>query len=101
MSNETILTGHIPGAMGRLVELHAEYYHQNWGFGLFFEAKVAAEMAEFFRRFDEARDGFWTASTTGWKAVLRSTESKERRKEPISVGTSSPQRPGAEAWAID
>jgi GNAT superfamily N-acetyltransferase len=60
MGDETILTGYLPGAIGRLVELHAEYYHPNWGFGLFFEAKVATEMAEFFSRFDEARDGFWT-----------------------------------------
>jgi GNAT superfamily N-acetyltransferase len=60
MVNEAILTGHLPGALGRLVELHGVYYHQNWGFGLFFETKVAAEMAEFFRRFDETRDGFWT-----------------------------------------
>jgi len=60
MSNEVILSGHIPGALGRLVELHAEYYHPNWGFGLFFEAKVAAEMSEFLIRFDGTRDGFWT-----------------------------------------
>jgi GNAT superfamily N-acetyltransferase len=62
MGNEAILAGAIPGAIGRLVELHAEYYHQDWGFGLFFEARVAAEMAEFLRRFDESRDGFWTVS---------------------------------------
>jgi len=58
--SETIFTGYLPGAMGRIVELHADYYHRDWGFGLFFEAKVAKEMSEFLTRFDEARDGFWT-----------------------------------------
>ena len=58
--SEVIFTGYIPGAIGRIVELHANYYHLNWGFGLFFEAKVAAEMSEFLSRFDETRDGFWT-----------------------------------------
>jgi GNAT superfamily N-acetyltransferase len=58
--SETIFTGYLSGAMGRIVELHAAYYHRDWGFGLFFETRVAKEMSEFLTRFDEARDGFWT-----------------------------------------
>ncbi|MGQ9645404.1 MAG: GNAT family N-acetyltransferase [Thermodesulfobacteriota bacterium] len=57
-----ILTGYHPGAIGRIVELHASHYHLEWGFGLFFEARVAKEMAEFFSRFDKTRDGFWIVS---------------------------------------
>jgi GNAT superfamily N-acetyltransferase len=53
--------GYCPGAIGRIAEMHATYYHRHWGFGLFFEAKVATELAEFLGRFDEERDGFWTA----------------------------------------
>ena len=49
-----------PGAIGRVAEMHAAYYHSHWGFGLFFEAKVATELAEFLHRFDGERDGFWT-----------------------------------------
>ena len=60
--SETIFTGYLPGAIGRIVELHADYYSLNWGFGLFFEARVAKEMSEFLSRFEEARDGFWTVS---------------------------------------
>jgi GNAT superfamily N-acetyltransferase len=52
--------GYCPGAIGRVAEMHAEYYHRNWGFGLFFEAKVATELAEFLCRFEKGRDGFWT-----------------------------------------
>jgi GNAT superfamily N-acetyltransferase len=60
--SETTFTGYLPGAIGRIVELHASYYHLDWGFGLFFEARVAKEMSEFLSRFDEARDGFWIVS---------------------------------------
>jgi GNAT superfamily N-acetyltransferase len=52
--------GYCPGAIGRVAEMHADYYHRHWGFGLFFEAKVATELAEFLCRFEKERDGFWT-----------------------------------------
>ncbi len=54
------LCGYVPGAIGRVAEMHGTYYHQEWGFGLFFEAKVATELSEFLSRFDETSDGFWT-----------------------------------------
>jgi len=56
---ETIISGYVPGAIGRVAALHAEYYGAAWGFGLFFEAKVATELSEFMMNFDEKRDGFW------------------------------------------
>jgi GNAT superfamily N-acetyltransferase len=43
----------------------APYYHAHWGFSLFFEAKVATELAAFLGRYDEQHDGFWTASADG------------------------------------
>ena len=54
------LSGYVPGAIGRIAELHGTYYHQHWDFGLYFEAKVATELAEFLMRFHRDRDGFWT-----------------------------------------
>lgn len=54
------ITGYVPGAIGRITELHALYYSENWGFGTFFEAKVASELSTFLNRFDDHRDGFWT-----------------------------------------
>lgn len=57
--DKVIFRGYIPGVIGRIVELHAEYYHKNWGLGRFFETKVAFEMSEFFSRFDNNRDSFW------------------------------------------
>ncbi len=63
--NDLTLSGYIPGAIGRIAELHATYYAAHWGFGMYFESKVAIELSEFLRRFDENRDGFWVASVGG------------------------------------
>jgi hypothetical protein len=41
MSEVQIARGFIPGSLGRVAELQGTYYHQHWGFGLFFEAKIA------------------------------------------------------------
>ncbi len=56
-----IKTGYIPGAIGRVAELHGKYYHNHWGFGSFFEAKVAKELSEFISRYNQSRDCFWSA----------------------------------------
>jgi GNAT superfamily N-acetyltransferase len=56
-----IIRGYVPCAIGRVAEMHAAYYHREWGFGLFFESRVATELAAFLGRYDEERDGFWTA----------------------------------------
>ena len=65
MSDIKITRDYIPGSIGRVVELHGTYYNAHWKFGPFFESKVAAELAEFIRRYDKNRDGFWTASLEG------------------------------------
>jgi len=57
---EATIAGYVPGAIGRVVELHAAYYSKTWQFGLFFEAKVASGLSEFLNRFDAERDAFWT-----------------------------------------
>lgn len=60
--NEITFSDYVPGAIGRIVELHGEYYSTHWGLGRYFEAKVAAELGEFMGRFDPNRDGAWLAS---------------------------------------
>jgi GNAT superfamily N-acetyltransferase len=60
-----IALGYAPGAIGRITELHGSYYHRHSGFGLYFESKVATELAEFARRYDSARDGLWLALHDG------------------------------------
>lgn len=61
----TIHKGYLPGAIGRIVELHARYYSQLVGFGLPFETKVARELSEFCERYDDDRDGLWLALKDG------------------------------------
>ncbi len=65
MTDLTLVEGYRPGAIGRVAELHGDYYHRNWGFGLFFEAKVATELAAFFSGYAEGRDGFWAVVANG------------------------------------
>lgn len=57
--------GYIPGSIGRIVELHGTYYHDFWGFGVYFEAKVASELSEFLRRYNENSDRIWLATMKG------------------------------------
>jgi GNAT superfamily N-acetyltransferase len=65
MSHVELVRGYVPGSIGRVAELHGTYYHDHWGFGLFFEAKVATELSAFLGRYEEERDGFWTALMGG------------------------------------
>jgi len=57
--------GYVPGSIGRISELHGAYYHEHWGFGVYFEAKVATELSEFLRRYDGNRDGIWIPLVNG------------------------------------
>ena len=84
MADVEIVEGYVPGAIGRVAELHGSYYHRNWGFGLEFEAKVARELADFLEGFDPARDGFWAAVESG--RVQGSISIDARRAHGNSVG---------------
>lgn len=57
----TICKGYLPGAIGRIVELHGTYYHRHAGFGVYFESKVASGLAGFCANYDDTRDGLWLA----------------------------------------
>jgi len=63
--NTLNLVGYVPGAIGKITELHATYYSEHRDFGLYFESKVATDLSEFLNRFDEAHDGFWAATING------------------------------------
>jgi len=57
--------GYLPGAIGRITQLHASFYAEHSGFGVAFEAKVASELAEFCAQMDSTRDGMWLAVASG------------------------------------
>lgn len=56
MINYELVTGYIPGVIGRVTELHARYYSKNWGFHSYFEAKVATELSRFIENYDAKKD---------------------------------------------
>jgi DNA-binding MarR family transcriptional regulator len=57
--------GYRPGVIGRAAEMHGRYYAREAGFGSFFEAKVAAGLAEFAGRLDSPGNGLWAAVQAG------------------------------------
>ncbi len=57
--------GYVPGCIGRVAELHATYYSPRAGFGLYFESKVARELAAFCEAYQEGRDGLWLVRVDG------------------------------------
>ncbi|AEF54384.1 GNAT family N-acetyltransferase [Marinomonas posidonica] len=56
MNDYELVTGYIPGVIGRVTELHANYYAKNWGFHSYFEAKVATELSSFIESYDAEKD---------------------------------------------
>lgn len=55
------ITGYFPGTIGRITELHAVYYYENWGFDVSFEIQVGSELSDFINNYDKTRDGFWVS----------------------------------------
>jgi ribosomal protein S18 acetylase RimI-like enzyme len=61
VSGVAVRHGWAPGVVGEAVRAHAAFYAREWGFGPFFEAKVAREMGDFLLRYDPARDRLFRA----------------------------------------
>ncbi|HTD03682.1 GNAT family N-acetyltransferase [Undibacterium sp.] len=57
--------GYLPGAIGRIAEMHALYYSRAVGFGQYFESKVASGLAEFTGRLERPCNGLWLALQDG------------------------------------
>ena len=57
--------GLLPGAIGRVAEMHGRYYAREWGMSSFFEARVASGLAEFSQRLDRPMNGLWLALQAG------------------------------------
>ena len=59
------ISGYYPGVVGKITEIHAVYYHENWGFDVSFETEVAKELSEFVGQFNAEQDGLWVATKNG------------------------------------
>jgi len=65
MANFRTATGYQPGIVGRVTELHAQYYAEHWSFDHFFETKIATELSNFITHYNATRDCIWSASING------------------------------------
>jgi GNAT superfamily N-acetyltransferase len=59
------ISGYYPGVVGKIIEIHAVYYYENWGFDSSFETEVGKELSEFIAQYDAERDGLWVATKNG------------------------------------
>jgi GNAT superfamily N-acetyltransferase len=59
------IKGYYPGVIGKIIELHAAYYFENWGFDITFETQVGKELSDFISESEEERDGLWVALMGG------------------------------------
>ncbi|WP_341524276.1 helix-turn-helix domain-containing GNAT family N-acetyltransferase [Pseudomonas sp. G.S.17] len=57
----SIARGYRPGVIGRIVQMHADYYASHSGFGQPFESLIAANMAELMGRLHNPRNEVWVA----------------------------------------
>ncbi|WP_342324706.1 helix-turn-helix domain-containing GNAT family N-acetyltransferase [Kosakonia sp. BYX6] len=64
-SSLQIVSGYHAGMIGRITEMHASYYAREHNFGIFFESKVAAGLAEFSGRLDKSCNQIWLAMLNG------------------------------------
>lgn len=60
-----IESGCLPGAIGRITQMHAEFYASHAGFGVFFESQVAGGLADFARRLQRPGNRWWLAVMDG------------------------------------
>jgi DNA-binding MarR family transcriptional regulator/GNAT superfamily N-acetyltransferase len=59
VQEENIHEGYVPGCIGDVAALHARFYAQASGFGVFFERKVATELAEFAQGLSAPGKALW------------------------------------------
>lgn len=75
--------GYEPGFIGRIAQMHGEYYATLWTQGAKFEATVARDLADFCEAYVEGRDLLLTAHVAGQMAGS------------IAIDGSQSHRPGA------
>lgn len=56
---EDMSEGYQPGCIGDITSLHARFYGEHWGFGSFFEKRVATELAVFSAMLPSAGKALW------------------------------------------
>lgn len=60
-----IVEGYRPGCIGDIAGLHARFYAEHWGFGAFFEKRVATELAAFAAALPAEGKALWLCVDNG------------------------------------
>jgi len=60
-----IVQGYVPGCIGDIASLHGRFYAQHWGFGVFFERRVAQELADFAQSLPDDDKALWLCVENG------------------------------------
>jgi len=60
-----IVEGYVPGCIGDVASLHARFYSRHWGFGVFFERRVATELASFAASLPDNDKALWLCVENG------------------------------------
>ncbi len=61
----SIVEGYRPGCIGDVASLHGRFYAQHWGFGAFFEKRVATELAAFAEALPQDGKALWLGERDG------------------------------------
>lgn len=64
-SGPQIVQGYVPGCIGDIASLHGRFYAQHWGFGVFFERRVAQELADFAQSLPDSNKALWLCVENG------------------------------------
>ncbi|KAH8597514.1 acyl-CoA N-acyltransferase [Bisporella sp. PMI_857] len=57
----TIVQDYRPGLLGRVIEMHMDYYSRAFSFGIRFESYLASALGEFLSRLPNSRNQIWVA----------------------------------------
>ena len=79
--DETQYSGYYPGVVGKITEVHAVYYHEQWGFDVSFETQVGRDLSEFLMEFDRSRDGLWVARRNAMFAGAVAVDGRKAQSE--------------------
>ena len=79
--SKTEYSSYYPGVAGKITEVHAVYYHEQWGFDISFETQVGRELSEFLMEFDKSRDGLWVARRNGMFAGAVAIDGRNAQSE--------------------
>ncbi|RJR45377.1 MAG: GNAT family N-acetyltransferase [Desulfobacteraceae bacterium] len=80
-----ITKGYFPGVLGKVIELHARYYHEHWGLDLSFETQEGRELCDFMSRFREGADLFRAALVDGTFAGAIAIDAGPRPEEGVRL----------------